>query len=193
MLDATSKFYVINEAYARGDFIKAKALIDSLIDIAPLSPQGLSARYLRARGYEDGLFGEVKLNLALHDYKILMDHSDLCGSDGIVGYARVIFNKNQDCNKERAAKLLLRAVELDSNVKAMMMLGLIYDEGFDDSLAAGKWYLKAYRHGLPWGLRYYARLQSKKGRRFLAFLSHLIASLTSPVLVALKGVRSPFK
>lgn len=175
-------------------FNEAKQILDHLVEEDTEGAYGLAARQLRARGYEDGRFScGVNTELAFADFSFLADRADLFGSDGLVGKARLLFAEDHKGNKEEAAALLHKAVGIDSNIKAMMMLGLVYDEGFGDATAAGKWYLRAYRHGLPWGLRYYARLQAKNGRGLRSLFAHLGVSLTSPVLVALKGVRSPFK
>jgi TPR repeat protein len=175
-------------------FNEAKQLLDHLIEEDAEGAYGLVARQLRARGYEDGRFFDgVNSDLAIADFSFLAERAHLFGSDGLVGKARLLFEQDRERNKEKAVELLHKAVDTDSNIKAMMLLGLINEEGFGDVVTAGKWYLQAYKHGLPWGLRYYARLQAKNGKNARAFFAHMIASLTSPILVAINGVRSPFK
>lgn len=180
--------------HAKKRFNEAKQILDNLIEEDSEGAYGLVARQLRARGYEDGRFsGGINNDLAYADFSFLAERAHLLGSDGLVGKARLLFEGNHQENKENAVTFLHKAIEIDSNVKAMMMLGLIYDEWFEDSKTAGQWYLRAYKKGLPWGLRYYAKLQAKNGRKVRSLLAHLIASLTSPILVAINGVRSPFK
>lgn len=175
-------------------FNEAKQILDYLIEEDAEGAYGLVARQLRARGYEEGRFSNgVSSELALADFTFLAGRAHIFGSDGLVGQARLIFEQDQQKNMVQATELLLKAVDTDSNIKAMMLLGLIYEEGFGNVAAAGKWYLQAYRRGLPWGLRYYARLQAKNGHNIRSFAAHLIATLTSPILVAINGTRSPFK
>jgi len=180
-------------AYSKGQFAKAKELMDELIAVDPTSPEGLCAFYLRARAYEDGRFGSREPAKALLDYQVLVDHAELFGSDGMLGYARVLVHEDARANREQAADLLTRAIAMDANLKAMMVLGRLRELGFDDPAGAAKWYLRAYRRGLPWGLRFYARVQAREGRRLWALACHMVATLTSPWLVLIHGVRSPYK
>lgn len=193
MIDLTSTFAAANKAYASGDFDKAKLLLDDIIQTFPSTGQALASRYLRARGYEDGLFGAPDLELAAEDFDVLANNAHSYGSDGLVGYARVLFEKDKYAFSEKAISLCVEAVAIDSNVKAMMMLGLIYEEAKADYKSAGKWYLRAYRRGLPWGMRYYARLRWKQGKYLRAIAGHVASTITSPILVAIYGLRSPFK
>lgn len=191
--DMTPKLRMLQQAYSKGEFARAQVLMDELIAFDPTSPQGLCALYLRARANEDGRFGGKDTAKALMDYQVLIEHADLFGSDGMLGYARVLVDRDAKAKRKEAARLLMRAIEMDANTKAMMVLGKLYELGFDDPVAAGRWYLKAYRRGLPWGLRFYARMQARQGHRLRALACHAVASLTSPLFVLIHGVRSPFK
>lgn len=193
MTDLDSIFLRGKKAYVSGEFEKAKVIFDSLIIDNPRSAQAHLARYLRARGFEDGAFGRVELDMALNDFRHLHEISEQFGSDGTLGVARVLFEKNKHLYADEVQKLCHSAIKQDENVKAMMLLGLLNEEVFAKPSLAAKWYLSAYRRGLPWGLRYYARLQAKMHHRIRSLLAHGIASLTSPILVARYGVRSPLK
>jgi TPR repeat protein len=193
MNNISNQFDLAKSSYLRGDFATAKPHLDEIIESDPISPYGLGARYLRARGYEDGYFGQKDPKAALSDYRVLMGRSDLYGSDGIVGVARILFEIDRSNNKEEISALCAKAIELDKNPKAMMILGLLSEEELRDFSSAKKWYLRAYTQGLPWGMRYFARLQCKQSNFLRGSLAHGIATVTSPFLVAIFGPRSALK
>ena len=187
------KFREAKDAYVSGDFAKAKLGFDFLIDQHPSSKQALLSRYLRGRAFEDGVFGAVDLNKALADFLALDEIADVYGSDGTLGVARVLYQTDKISQAERVVSLCKKAVDRDANVKAMMLLGLVHETSLSDPKSALRWYLSAYRKGLPWGLRYYAQLQRRRGKVFLSTLAHLAATVTSPFLVLRYGVRSALK
>lgn len=193
MIDNTRNLNEARDAFASGDFEKSKLLLDNIIEGSPSSPHSLSARYLRARGYEDGFFGSIEFEKAMEDYSVLQDNIDLYGSDGALGCARVLFEIDAFGNKERIVSLCKQAINRDSNKKAMMLLGHTYDEVFNKPDLAKEWYLRAFKCGMPWGLRYYARMQSRNKKYLSAAFAHTLATVTSPFLVASQGIRSPFK
>ncbi|MGO4550259.1 hypothetical protein AB4059_04040 [Lysobacter sp. 2RAF19] len=193
MIDNLDQLELAKVAYARGDFSAAKVLLDGIIGTASTSPHVLAARYLRARGYEDGYFGTKDLKAALADYRPLIEHAQLFGSDGLVGFARVLLETDGAANKDEIVDLCLRAVALDKNVKAMMLLGVTHEEVEMNFSSAGRWYLRAYGAGLPWGMRYFARMHRKQGHYLRAMLAHLVTTITSPFMVAIGGARSALK
>lgn len=188
------RFEIANDAYVSGDFVKAKIYLDGIIDEAPTSPYGIGARYLRARGFEDGFFSnKPEFKMAYEDFLIVKEHSDRFGSDGALGCARVLYEIDAKENKNRIISLCLEAIKQDKNVKAMMLLGRAYDEIFLDGEAARKWYLKAFCRGLPWGMRFYARSHANAENHIRAAIGHGLATVSSPFLVFANGARSPFK
>lgn len=193
MDDLDGRFEEAKHAYVHGDFARAKLIFDLLIDQYPSSKQAMLSRYLRARGFEDGVFGAIDLESALADFVVLDEIADVYGSDGTLGVARILYQKDKESNANRVASLCQKAIAQDANVKAMMLLGLVYENAIDDYESALRWYLRAYKSGLPWGLRYYAQLQGKKGKRFSSAVAHSIATVTSPFLVKRYGVRSALK
>lgn len=185
---------IASSAYVSGDFAKAKALLDELINESPHSPCGIGARYLRARGFEDGVFSaEPDLQKAYDDFAVVRGHADQYGSDGTLGCARVLFEMDGISNRDDIISLCAEAIAQDSNVKAMMLLGNVYQDVLKDGKSARRWYLNAFRRGLPWGMRFFARSHASDGNAVRAALAHAVATVASPFLVLRNGVRSPFK
>ncbi|WP_340650113.1 hypothetical protein [Pseudoxanthomonas winnipegensis] len=194
MSTSIERFNSAKSAYVAGDFAKAKILLDNVIEESESSPFGVGARYLRGRGYEDGAFSDKPdLLRAYEDFEIVKAHAVDYGSDGLLGCARVLFELDARGNFREIVELCEKAVSLDSNVKAMMLLGRIYDQVVGNGGIARRWYLRAYLQGLPWGMRYFARSHARDGNAFRSIFAHAFATLTSPVLVLLYGARSPFK
>ncbi|MCO5247034.1 MAG: hypothetical protein M9927_24985, partial [Anaerolineae bacterium] len=164
---------------------------DVLIEQGDSSPYALSARYLRGRGMEEGYFGAVDLDAAIDDYMVLAAQSDLFGSDGPLSLARALLLLDHDSNAEEIQKLCNLSIGMDGNVHAMMVLARLHELN-GKKILAGEWYLAAYKKGLPWGMRYYARMHCSLGNAFRGAMAHVVASLTSPFLVLRNGVRSAF-
>lgn len=180
-------------AYVSGDFARAKTLLDEVIGEAKDSPYGVAARYLRARGYEDGAFsGQPDLQKAYEDFLVVKSHLNECGSNGSLGCARILYRQDAIANKKEIFALCMEAIDRDSNVKAMMLLGSVYENAEKDGRSARKWYLKAFRCGLPWGMRFFARSHAREGNYVRAALAHALATISSPFLVLVFGARSAF-
>ena len=189
-----SRYDRAKNEYRSGNFDQAKLLLDQVIAERPSSPRAMAAHYLRGRGFEDGRFSQgLNLDKALEDYLALLSGGTIARNRALVGCARVLYTKDREANMGKILELCLQAVNEFSNPKAMMWLGVLHETTIKDSALAAKWYLSAYRRGLPWGMRYYARLQEKEGRTVRSLLAHLLATASSPLLVLLNGQRSEFK
>lgn len=181
------------KAFEEGDEALTQALVDQVILEEPSSPDGLSLRFLRGNAYEWGGYpGGIDLQKAYADYKYLEQWTPTLGSDVLVAAARVLFDINGDKNKDEIDRLCKKAVGIDGHVHAKMLLGLLNQKVLLNSREARRWYLSAYFGGLPWGLRYFADSHKTDGNLLLASLAHLVATLTSPILVMRGGVRGAF-
>jgi len=180
------------QAYLLKDFVSAKKLLDQVIEGASDSAEEFGARYLRARGYEDGHFaGGIDLEKAYADYAVLAKAPEIAGSEGLVGRARILYEWDAVANQSEIMTLCDEAAKL-GNVKAMMIMGQLNEQVFFDDETARRWYMRAFKSGLPWGMRYIARSYARNGCAIRAFFAHLAASLASPFLTLRFGVRSPF-
>lgn len=181
------------KAFEAGDVELTQALVDQAIEERPSSLDGVTLRFLRGNAYEWGGYpGGIDLDKAYADYKALEEWTPILGSDVLVSAARVLFDMDGQENKDEIERLCLKAVSIDQHVHAKMLLGLLNQKVLMNSKKARKWYLSAYRGGLPWGLRYYADSQKNDGNSVIASFAHLIATLTSPFLVIFNGARGAF-
>jgi TPR repeat protein len=173
--------------------IRAKEAIDRKVHSAPESPSGIFARYLRARSYEEGVLGKQDVDAALEDYSFIMAHGADLRSEGMVGCARLLHWKDKNANTAKALALCAQAIRLDSNVRAMMFMGYIYEHTAHDLESAAKWYLEAFKNKLPWGLRFYASVQFKRRKFLTSIFSHIAATIVGPFMVLRYGKRDAFK
>ncbi len=170
-----------------------KEAIDREVHDYPESPSGIFARYLRARSYEEGVLVKQDVDAAMKDYLFIMDHGAKLRSEGMVGYARLLHWKDKSGNAERALALCTEAIRLDSNVRAMMFMGYIFEHTMQDFESAARWYLRAFKGKLPWGLRFYASVQFKRKKFISALFSHAAATFVGPLMVVRYGKRGAFK
>lgn len=192
MIATTTTFDDARRAYLSQDFKKAKFLLDEVISLSPSSNEALSARYLRARGYEDGYFeGGKNLDLAYADYAAL-SVAPVSSSDALIGCARVLFEKDPAANTDVILDLCRQAIDIDENTKAMLLLGLAFERLVHNEGSARTWYMRAHRKGSPWGLTFYAKSHARSGNHVRAFFFRLLAVFTAPILVFKHGDRSPF-
>jgi len=173
--------------------IRTKELIDCKIRDSPESLSAIVARQIRARSYEEGWLGEKNIDAALEDYSYIMDHGAKLRSEGMVGRARLLYSKDEHANAAKALALCDEAIRLDSNVRAMMFMGYLYEHTMHDLESAAKWYLRAFKHKLPWGLRFYASVQFKRKKFIISIFSHIATTIVSPLMVIRYGKRDPFR
>lgn len=171
---------------------EVRQALDSFINQDPESSIGLAARFMRARAFEDGTFGEVQTDAALDDFIYLSERSAKFGSEGIIGYARVLLRKDSNRSND-VISLCREAVALDNNRRAMMIMGFVYENIMGNFSKAKYWYLRAWRNGMPWGMRFYAEIKLKERSLTLGVLAHCLATVTSPFMVLWRGCRFPFK
>lgn len=168
--------------YESGEFSSAKKLMDRIIEADPVSLDALGARYLRARAYEDGYFGCEELNLAISDYAYLIDHSEDYRSNGLIGYSRVLLAIDESANALQVVDLLRQAISHDRDVRALLLLGKVYEEILKNDRLAAKCYFDAFRRGTAWGLRLYARLQMKRKNYVSGIMLHFLTTVFSPFM-----------
>lgn len=179
-------------AYEAGNDKATKELIEGGIGKLP-EEEAVPLRLLRARVYEFGGYPEgIDLGKAYNEYRYLQQWTNVLGSEAIVGAARVLFDLSAERHREEINNLCHKAIDMDGHVHAKMLLGLLSEKVLNDRSAAKRWYLSAYFGGLPWGLRYLARLHAEEGSFVRASLLHMLTSITSPFLVLRYGVRGPF-
>jgi len=139
------------------------------------------------------MLGEKNIDAAMEDYSFIMNHGAELRSEGMVGYARLLHWKDEKANAIEALSLCTEAARLDSNVRAMMFAGYIFDHTMHDLESAAKWYLQAFKNKLPWGLRFYASVQFRRKKYFTSIFAHIAATIVSPFLILRYGKSDPFR
>jgi tetratricopeptide (TPR) repeat protein len=185
----------IESLYSIGKYSDAKAILDRVVMLSPDSAEGVSARYLRARGYEDGIFSnDCELERAFEDYFILTQGTSELElvSDAFVGLARIMLKQGTATSEEIIAACN-SAISIDSNVHALMLIGVTCEGQGDGGDEARKWFLKAWFKGLPWGGRFYANSHIKNRNYIRGYFFHFLSTFFSIILVVIFGFKDPFR
>jgi tetratricopeptide (TPR) repeat protein len=185
----------VQSLYSSGKYSNAKAVLDRVVVQNPDSAEGVSARYIRAIGYEDGIFSNsCELEKAYEDYFALTQGTSEFElvSDAFVGLARVMLKQGTATSEEIIAACK-SAISIDSNVHALMLIGVACEERGDGGGEARKWFFKAWLKGLPWGGRFYAKSHIKNGNYIRGCFFHFLSTFLSAILVAFFGFKDPFR
>lgn len=178
----------------RGAFDGANELLEGAQKDFHAWPNGSGMKYIRARLEEEGVFrGENDVS-ALDIFSELASGRDEFLSEALIGRGRLLYRIDKEKHLDEVVFLCNEAVKLENNPKAMMILGSIFENDKSNVELAKQWYLRAYRHGSPWGLRAYATLQAKNGELLRPALAHAVTTITAPFMAAWYGLKSrPFK
>jgi TPR repeat protein len=149
--------------------------------------------YIRARMYEEGLFGKLDINSAIKYFSFLTQGNDIFVGEAMVGIARMLYKEDPVANSDNAIDHCMRAVELESNAMAMMLLAAVYEDTKKDFKSAKMWALRAFRSRSPWGLRYMAVLFYRRKKYISGILYELAVLLAKPFMLRRYEVRGPFK
>lgn len=156
-------------------------------------PNNSGMRYILARLEEEGVSGDENGVAALNGFSELASrHDDFLG-EALIGRARILARIDSEGYLDEIISLCQEAIEFECSPKAMMILGSVLENERQDYDLAYRWYLRAYLHGSPWGLRWYAKSQAKKGRFIRSRLAHIATTISSPLMVAWYGSTGPYK
>lgn len=190
---AERKLQEIMRLMDKGDVDAINKILDRA-DADPASwPGAEGIRYVHARLEEEGAFSGDNNAAALKAFSTLSSQKGEFQSEGLVGQARLLYRLNEEENANRILELCKEAVDIDRNVRAMMVIGHVLQNTKNDFPAANRWYLRAFRRGMPWGLRFYASLQAEQRKFVRSSLAYAIATITHPILLLLFGARGPYK
>lgn len=134
------------------------------------------------------------LSLADMDFTTLIDSGkkDFVG-EGLVGRARVIYRKDPELHADEALSLCNRAVEMEGNALAMMLMAAIYMDKKNDAETARKWSMRAFKSGSIWGVRYMSVI-SYRNKNYISSLGwNLLSIICSPFAKKKYKFRGPFK
>lgn len=154
----------------------------------------LAVRYVRARMCEERLARKVDdLDSAIRDFTFLIGSKDSFVGEGLVGRARVLYRKDTSLHADEALELCIRAVDLERNVMAMMLMAAIYMDKKHDAKMARMWALRAFRNRSVWGGRYMAVIAYRRKNYALFIFWKLLAFFFKPLLLKKYELRGPFK
>ena len=188
-----SRYQAALAAYRTGDAERTRELADAVISDAPDSPEGLSLRLLRARAFEFGGYPDgIQLQKAYEDYRDLELRTDVAGSEVLLGAARVLFDIDAARNELEIERLCKAAIRQDGSAHGYMMLGFLNEKVRKNHCAARRNYMAAFARGLSWGARYAAKSHGLQEHKLKSVALHVVATLASPLLALVKGVRGPF-
>lgn len=176
------------------NFQQAINFLDAIIQLNENMPIVLAARYMRGQIYENGYLGELNFEMAVDDYEYLAKHEDLIGLVGVLALARTLMFIDSKKNLSRINDLCESVIKAGNSdgVHAMMILGRTNELNGNMKLAS-KFYLMAYKNGLPWGMRYYARMNGRLGNFFRCVSAHIWATLIGPLCFIRYGTRREFE
>lgn len=154
----------------------------------------LAVRYIRARMCEERMARKVDdLDSAIRDFSFLIESRDSFVAEGLVGRARVLYRKDPSLYADEALELCIRAVDMERNVLAMMLMAAIYMDKKHDAKMAKKWALRAFRNGSIWGGRYIAVIAYRRKSYAVFIFWKLMAFFSKPFLLKRYELRGPFK
>jgi TPR repeat protein len=174
-----------------GDFLQVREIIKNITDESPSSSSSLT--YVRARMYEEGLFGKIDIDSAVKYFSVLIKGYESFAGEAMVGVARMLYKEDPIANSDKAIEYCLRAIEFEQNPVAMMLLAAIYEDTKKDFKSAKMWSLRAFRGRSPWGLRYMAALFFRREKYLTGGLYRLAVLFAKPFMLRRYDVRGPFK
>jgi len=178
----------------RGALDQAHGLLEGAQEDFRTWPNGSGMQYIRARLEEEGAFRRESSEVALDIFTDLALKRDEFLGEALVGRARLLYRIDKNGYMGEIISLCNEAIELEHNPRAMMMLGRIFENDRHDCDLANQWYLSAYRHGSPWGVRSYASVQAKRHKLFRSMLAHVVATISAPFMAIRFGLScGPFK
>lgn len=112
--------------------------------------------------------------------------------EGYLGCVRVMLEKHEVESRDKAVNYCVDATRGRLKHLAYLLLGRVYEELYNppDYRLAHKAYLKSFACGSAWALRQYAMSLRKSRNMVGSVFMHVIATIVSPLLVLIGGVRA---
>lgn len=178
------------EAFERRDYDRALELYELA---AAQSAHDCSPYYALGQIFEQGLAARgVDLAQALANYMRLSKCDGRAGSIGHLGVARVLFKGEHRELVDAAIGHCEKSLSISENAHARLLLGAINEYWLELHPVARYHFLAAFKQGMPWGLRFYARSLVRSGRLVAGAIVHVAATLIGPLYLLRAATRSPF-
>ena len=193
MINVTASYDLAIALFKDGKTKDAALVIDRVIEAAPLSEEALHLRLIKARAIEYGEWPNgPDQKRAHHEYSLLEPWVEVLREDGLnvyLGAARTLYRLDRTTNASEIERLLRAALDSGENPHVRMLYGLLNETTLLDDRAARKHFLKAFRMGLPWGLRYYARSHISARHFIRGILGHIACTILSPLMIIVFGAK----
>lgn len=185
---ANTLYDLARDAYVLGDFEKAKTLLDSVVSDSELKDDHSAALFLRASGFEHGVFaGGVNYSAAASDYRAILAGAERAPRDVLLRYARVLYASDRVTNAEEILRVCEVAIFLYRDAETMMLAGRTKDEVLQEGAAARRLFVRAFFRGDPLGLDCVCRSFLRERKPFAAVLVAVIAFPLRPLVRFLGG------
>ncbi|MEZ5464452.1 MAG: hypothetical protein R3F22_04305 [Lysobacteraceae bacterium] len=136
---------------------------------------------------------KAQLRRAFHYYQQLIDSPYADRQEVALSCARTGLLSDESLVH---GELIKRFCEMAAGGKlsshAHLLLGKVFETYDKDYDSAKSCYLKAFREGLPWGLRFYSTLCFRHGNRLVGVLGSILATAVGPVFAIFKGFQAPY-
>jgi TPR repeat protein len=174
-----------SEAFASRNFALAFSLSNKLVE-----ENVASAMFTCGLIMEKGWLNGVKdFDCAYYYYNKLAIQFN--NEEGYLGCVRIILLRHEFENRHKALMYCLGATTGRSKHLAFLLLGKIHEELSEppDHRKAREAYLKSFFSGNSWALRKYAMSLIKSKKYFSGAAMHVIATIASPILIFVGGLR----
>ena len=164
--------------FLAGDFDGALSGFEELI---VEGGDDLSPYFGAAHIYEHGL-SSVGVNLSKADeyYSKIKDFDQSAGGEITLSLARVIYKSD---DRQRASEII-RLCEDSLNVRpgfaAHMLIGTVLEYWEGEHKKARSHFLRAFKLGNSWGLKFYAKSLIRSKRYFLGGVMHIVSTFVGP-------------
>lgn len=185
------KLQDIKRQMQAGDTEQAKDIIKITCEEFPESSDPLT--YIRARMYEEALFGNLDIDAAITYFSSLSRGNGGFAGEAKVGIARMLYGENASANADKVIDYCLRAIEIEPNPRAMMLMAAVYEDTKNDFKSARMWSFRAFRCRSPWGLRYIAVMFYRRKQYIRGICYEMAVLLAKPWMLRRYEKRGPFK
>lgn len=185
------KFQDIKRQMQAGGIAQAKEILEVTCREFPESSDPLT--YIRARMYEEALFGNLDIDAAIKYFSCLSKGNGPFAGEAKVGIARMLYKENPSANADSAIAYCLRAIEIEPNPRALMLMAAVYEDTKNDFESAKMWSFRAFRCRSPWGLRYIAVMFYRRKQYIRGIFYEMAVLLSRPWMLLRYEKRGPFK
>ena len=187
---ANEKIEEARSLFLARNYDKALMLFELVIDSRD---EDLSPYFGAAHIYEYGLSSEgVNLKRAFDYYSKVSEFDEDTKGAVNLALARTILISGDQTRAREAIEYCNKSLLIKRSSAAHIVLGVILENWEKDVTRARDNFIKAFRLGSPWGLKFYARSLMSSKRYVSGAVLYLFATLMGPVYFLRYGKQSAF-